>query len=311
MQIAGLILRQMIQFFLIILMGYLLVKAKLRTSADSKTLSVVMVYLVLPCVIINAFQIQYTEEILHGLLLSAAAAIAVQILFLFMILLCGRLFQLNEVEKASIMYPNAGNLILPIVLTVLGPEWVVYSSVFVAIQQIFLWTHGKALLCGERGISLKSIFLNFNILSILTGIALFLLRIELPELAAQTMDSMSSLLAPVSMVTIGMLAAARSLKHTFCDRRVYFCAALRLLLCPLVVLALIYFSGAVHLIPDGDTILFITFLACAGPAAATITQQAQVYGKDAEYAGAVNVVTTALCLATMPVLAWLYWAVIG
>ena len=311
MQIALLILQQMIQFFLMVFMGYLLVKTGLRTPGDSKTLSIVTVYLVLPCVVINAFQIEYTPETAQGLLLAAGAALTAQILFLIVIAVCGKIFGLNQVEKASIMYPNAGNLTLPIVLSVLGPEWVVYSSVFVAIQQIFIWTHGKALLCGEKGVEWKKILTNVNILSILAGIALFLLRFQLPEIITQTMNSFSALLAPVSMVIIGMLAAGRSLGRTFCDRRIYLTAAIRLVLCPLLTMALTLLTGVHRLLPDGDTILFITLLACAGPAAATVTQQAQVYGADAEYAGAVNVVTTALCLVTMPVMAGLYWVLIG
>ena len=35
-------------------------------------------------------------------------------------------------------------------------------------------------------------------------------------------------------------------------------------------------------------------------------QMSQVYGEDAEYAGQVNILTTLLCLATMPAMAALY-----
>ncbi|CBL22290.1 hypothetical protein CK5_07490 [Blautia obeum A2-162] len=40
-----------------------------------------MVYLVIPCVIINAFQVKYTPEIQKGLILACVAAIAVHIFF--------------------------------------------------------------------------------------------------------------------------------------------------------------------------------------------------------------------------------------
>lgn len=57
--------------------------------------------------------------------------------------------------KASLIYSNAGNLIIPIVTSVLGPEWVIYTSGFISVQVILIWTHCKMLLCGEKKADLK------------------------------------------------------------------------------------------------------------------------------------------------------------
>jgi hypothetical protein len=77
------------------------------------------------------------------------------------------------------------------------------------------------------------------------------------------------------------------------------------------VLLVLKASGAANWIPNADTILFISFLACTTPASATITQMAQVYEKNAEEASSVNIVTTLVCLVTMPLLTQLYWMLIG
>ena len=47
-------------------------------------------------------------------------------------------------------------------------------------------------------------------------------------------------------------------------------------------------------------------LAACAPSAATITQMAQVYGRDAEYSSAIYAVTTLLCIITMPLMVTLY-----
>ena len=57
MQISLLLMQQIAQLFLILLMGYAVVKTGLLKASDSKVLSVVFVYLVMPCVVLNAFQI--------------------------------------------------------------------------------------------------------------------------------------------------------------------------------------------------------------------------------------------------------------
>ena len=55
MEISFLLFKQIAQFFIMIIMGYTLVKLKIVKSEDSKVLSMVCLYLIMPCVIINSF----------------------------------------------------------------------------------------------------------------------------------------------------------------------------------------------------------------------------------------------------------------
>ena len=56
MEVSILLMQQIAQLFIVLLMGYVVVKAGLLKASDSKVLSVVFVYLVMPCVVLNAFQ---------------------------------------------------------------------------------------------------------------------------------------------------------------------------------------------------------------------------------------------------------------
>ena len=80
----------------------------------------------------------------------------------------------------------------------------------------------------------------------------------------------------------------------------------RLIALPLVVLCIFKYSGLAALVPDGQSILMISLLAASAPAAANVTQIAQVYGHEGDYAGAINVITTLLCIGTMPLMVLLY-----
>ena len=64
--------------------------------------------------------------------------------------------------------------------------------------------------------------------------------------------------------------------------------------------------GNVLPVANGKTILLITLIATITPSASTVTQMAQIYGRDAEYAGAINIITTLLCMVTMPIMVALY-----
>lgn len=89
MEVSVLLMQQIAQLFIVLLMGYVVVKAGLLKASDSKVLSVVFVYLVMPCVVLNAFQIDDTPQIRTRLLYSMGIAVGMHVVFL--VLLKGRL----------------------------------------------------------------------------------------------------------------------------------------------------------------------------------------------------------------------------
>lgn len=305
MQIAMLILNQMLKLFIILMLGYGIVKMNILKSSDSRVLSSIAVHLVTPCVIINAFLIDYTPEAAQGLLLAVAAATCSLVVFLLLTTLLGKKF--SVVERASIMYSNAANMIIPIVQAVLGSEWVLYTSAYIAVQIILLWTHGRSMISGDKSFGWKKILTNQNIISIFVGILLFAFKIKLPIIISDTLNSLSALIGPMGMLILGMLMADLKLKEVFLRKRTYLIAAVRLLFCPLLMLAVIRLSGIYTILPEASTILFIPFLATCAPPAVNITQMAQLYGQDAQYSSSINVVSICLCLVTIPLMSALYW----
>lgn len=55
MEISVLLTEQILKLFLILLLGFLLVKTGKLKASDSKCISVILVYLILPCVITILF----------------------------------------------------------------------------------------------------------------------------------------------------------------------------------------------------------------------------------------------------------------
>lgn len=306
MNISILLMQQIVQLFLMIFMGYLIVKTGLVRDDDSKVLSKIILYLIVPCVIINAFQVDYTTDTVKGLLIAFAASVMTQVILLVVISVAGRLLHLNEVEVASVYYSNSGNLIVPIVTFILGQEWVLYGCVFMSVQLVFLWTHCKKIISREASYDWKKIILNINMISIFIGVILFFTKIRLPEIIGNTLASVGTMIGPASMIVTGMLFAGMNLKQIFANKRVYFITFLRLIVVPLIALVLIKFSNLASFSADGNKIMLIVFLAIITPSASTVTQMCQVYGNDSKYASAINVMTTLLSIITMPVMVMLF-----
>ena len=279
MQISILLAEQIVELFLMILMGYVIVKLGLVTDDDSKILSKIVLYIVIPCVMINAFQIDCTPDKVQGMFLALVASVVLQVLLL-------------------------------IAVWMMGKEWVVFGCVFMAVQLIFMWTHGKYIISSGDRIDWRKIVLNINMIAIFIGAVLFLLKIHLPEIVDGTLRAVGSTIGPVSMIVTGMLIAGMNLRDIFTNRRVYVVTFLRLLLVPVLALIILKISGLVTWHPQGEKILLVTFLAVITPSASTITQMCQVYGGNSKYSIAINVMTTLLAIATMPIMVLLYQKII-
>ena len=306
MHISILLMEQIIQLFLMIFMGFLIVKAKLLNSEDSKILSIIVLYLIIPCVIINAFQVDYTPQTVKGLLIALVGSVMTQVILLIVVSILGRVFHLNEVEVASIYYSNSGNLIVPIVMFILGKEWVLYGCVFMSVQLVFIWTHCKKIISRESTYDWRKIVLNINMISIAIGIVLFLTRIHLPAIINNTLSAVGSMIGPASMIVTGMLFAGMDFKQIFANKRVYFVSFFRLIIVPVIALFLIKCSQLSTFSSNGNKLMLIVFLAIITPSASTVTQMCQVYENDSQYASAINVVTTLLAIVTMPLMVMLF-----
>lgn len=299
--ISQLLAYKILQLFVIMIFGYILVKAKVLKGDDGIILSKLSLYMFMPAVIIKSFNMEITDEIAKGLIISFATAVLIHLVLMVVDLVLKRCFKATSVERASAVYSNAANLIIPIVAYVFGEEWVIYSSGYIIVQLIFLWTHGVRLFSDDK-FSFKKILLNVNMIAIVAGFVLMLSGLRLPAFAEEVVSSLGDMLAPAGMIIAGMLAARVDFRKALKSKRLYFVAAVRLIICPVIIMALVKAVLAVVDIPNAETVMLISYFSSISPTASTIMQLAQIYGKDDEYAITINVVTTVACVITMPLL---------
>lgn len=304
--VVTLLFQQMLKMFIIIIMGFLLVRSKILTAHDSKVLSVTCVYVVLPCVIVHAFQIPYDKDTMHAFLLSIYAAFSVHILLFFITWIIGKTLDLDVIERNSIIYSNSGNLIIPLVVAIFGEEWVIYASGFMVVQSLFIWTHATCSMSNNKSFSLYKICSNINLIAVFLGFILFYAQIQLPEIIDDALAQVAVIVGPVSMLVIGMILGGADVKKVLSDMRLYMVTFLKMFLVPLLILLFLRFSGLSTYCKNGDTIIMITALAVIAPTASLVTQLAQIYDRRPEYAGTINIMTTLISIMSMPALLYLY-----
>ena len=130
--------------------------------------------------------------------------------------------------------------------------------------------------------------------------------LRLPKFAADLSSSLGSMIGNFCMFIAGMTAAKMDFKRMLCNKRLYLVMLMRNIVCPFIILILLKGMLSYIHIPNASEILLVTFLATMTPSAAMMMQFAQVYDTEQEYAVAINIMTTVLCIATMPVFVALY-----
>lgn len=306
MELSILLMQQICQLFIMIFFGFLLVRRNILKAEDSQILSKVLLFVISPCAILNSFAIEFTQDKLIGLALSFLGAFIVHLIYIPLAQLLSKIFGFAPIEKATIIYSNSGNLIIPLVGAILGKEWVLYTSGYMVIQTILLWTHCKSLVYNEKQLDLKKIILNINIIAIVVGLCVFFFQIKIPTLFLDTIDTVGSMMGPTAMIVIGMLIGQMNFKDIFSQKRTYVICFMRLVAFPLIVVLIFKISSLTAISPDANQVFLITILAASAPAAATITQFAQLYNKHPGYASVMNVMSVVFSIITMPVIVMLY-----
>ena len=304
---AFLLFEQIASLFLCLCAGFLLVKIGLLRSSDSRILNIVCVYLIFPCVYIKAFQLPLTEEIWSGFLFALIVGALIQLVLILVTRWMAKPLHLTSIDQASIIFSNAANLNFPLIIATLGEEWVIYGSAYVCVHTILYWTVCVSLIGGESIRDWKKVLLNPNIIFILIAVLLMVTGLPIPNILNVTINSVAAMIGPFSMILIGVILGGIDLRKALLNKRVYLVAFLKLIAVPALILLLLRLCRVADLIVNGDRIVYILFLAVIAPSGALVTQITQLYHQDAEYASAINVVTTLLCIVTMPLMTWIYY----
>lgn len=298
------LIQKIAELFLIIFAAAALVKAKILHREDGRVLSRVSLYFVTPCVIFYSFQQDLTPEVYQGLLTAVLLAVLFHLIFIFIAWILRRIWKATEVEQASIIFTNCGNLIIPIVSYTLGQEWVIYISASITVFNVLCWTYGIRLFDRDTPFQLKSVLLNPNILAVILGLTGLFTGFRLPEILDIAFGDVAGMIGPLSMIITGIVLGSMNFRKLFSNRRVIPVVLFRMLLCSGAAVFFAILSGISSRIPSGHQIVMIALFCAIAPSASNINQLAILYNHDVEYATSINILTMLSSIITMPF--WIY-----
>ena len=260
----------------------------------------------MPATVFNAMQMEYDPELLHRgveILLFSLVFYAVSMIIGFAAV---RIFSVPAKERGVWLFvssfSNNGFMGLPLALSLYGNEGVFLMSIMNMIANLLIFSAGVKMLTDGYSITeklslKKMLFTNINI-AVVLGLIFYINQWTLPKVLADSLSYLGSITSGLSMIVVGLSMAKLNFRKMFAGGRNYILTAIRLVLLPLITLAVIRTAGR-----SLDPMIAGTLLLSAGlpspSAASIITEQ---YHTNTDLGAKMIFLTTLFCLVTIPLL---------
>lgn len=285
-----------LMLFLFILIGIYVRKKEIVTVSSRKSLTDLVITIILPCNIINSFQVGLSKEILMKSAAILLIAFGAQFLYYF---LSKVLYKRIPQEKSVVLQyaticSNAGFMGNPIVQAVYGSEGFLYASIALIPLRIFMWSSGLSLFTKTNHKTvIKNLVFHPCIIAVYIGFILMFSEITLPDFLNNSIKNVGNCNTALSMIVIGTILADINIK-TVINKYLLYYSTLRLILIPLLVLIILNFLHVEPLLTG------VTVLLAAMPAGSTTAMLAEKYGADSEFASKCVFLSTLLSILTLP-----------
>ena len=287
------------ELFLLLAVGWFLGRSGLLTAEGRGQLTDLVVSVILPCSILSSFQMEMQADTLKETGMVLGAAFGIQLLYGLLNHFLYRSF--GEEERISCRYAtmvtNASFIGMPVAAALYGPVGLLYASVFVIPQRIFMWLYGLPLYTEvSKGDVLKKVVTHPCVVSVFAGIGLMVLYnrgIFLPEALRITLKDLGGCTTALCMIAIGNVLSELRLKEMFSVHALIY-SVYRLFLIPALILLIL------RLTPMDAVSRGICVLLSAMPAPTTVVILAQKYDRNPQFASKLMVTSTLLSLISIP-----------
>lgn len=282
--------------FALIGVGFLVRKLDLVSQQGQKSLTNLVIYVILPCNILKAFLSADVSAIQN----DGIWVLVISLLFHIFCIGYGRLVFRRPPEgerncrRFAALCSNAGFLGNPVAEGLYGLEGLALANIYLIPMRALMWSSGIAIFSGSHDwkSTAKKVLTHPCIIAVELGVLGMLLHVQLPKFLLQPLSYLSSCNTAMSMLIIGMILSRLELRQ-FLDRSVLLLSLHRLIILP----ALVYL--ACLLLPVSSMARSICVLLAAMPVAANTSILADKYDSNSLYATKLVIVSTLFSIPTI------------
>ena len=303
------VVNQVLVFAILMLIGFVMAKARVMTTDVLNGLSKLIVNLLLPCLIFymiigNGITIQY-------ILASRTWALAILLMYALLCLLgyamagaAGLRRSGQDMFAVATMFCNIGFMGVPLIESIFpgNGQVAVCLLIYFVFDQFLLWTVGLFLCTWHvkkrsHGSAVTN-FVNPMIIGIAIALALLYFNIQLPGPILTTIKGLGDCSRYLALLYLGALLATMPLLQMLMKPYIYCLIVLKMTIVPVIgyFVASLFFNHVMSL-------LLATILSL--PPMVANTMMARTYGGDERVAAETVFVSTIACLGTIPLVQFL------
>lgn len=287
-----------LEIFILMIIGYILRKTNIISKEHRKSLTDLVIDIVLPANIIYSFMIKMDHEIIKSGFIILIVSIVIQLACQ----LFGKYFFIKATKRQQSVLQygticsNAGFMGSPLIQGLYGLNGLLFASIYLIPQRIVMWSGGVACFTDAKGKDvIKKVITHPCIVAVFIGMVIMVGQIQLPNFITISIKSLSNCTMALSMVVIGGILAEIKISEVINKLTLYY-SFIRLIFIPLLVLVGCTLFNLPTLVTAVATVL-------AGmPAGSTTAILSEKYNGDSRLAVEIVFLSTALSLLTIPLL---------
>lgn len=298
-------LNQMGFLFLLIIIGYIVVRVKAVPDSATMTLSKMENNIFIPALVMGTFMTNLTPERIRSAWIYLVGGAAVLVVTAPLAILIARSCAKDSFTRNIYTYGLAfsnfgfmGNAVVKALFPNIFMEYLIFVLPFWAL--IYTWGTPCLLIPveGERKTWKDKLraFINPMFIGMLVGMAIGLSGLKLPSFLANATTTLGDCMSPIAMLLTGMTIAKIDLKKAFTNVSVYIVSLIRLIAIPAVFLVLL------KILPLPETLEYCMICNLAMPLGLSTIVIPAAYGKDSTVAASMALISHLLSCITIPII---------
>ena len=299
-QVFSTTLNQMICFFIIMIIGFILCKLKCLNENTDVVISKLLSTVIMPVLIFQTFVSKLRVEVLAQKLYIFLIGAVIATLSYLLARLLAKVFAkdkyLQNIYTYSFAVSNLGYMGIPLVKAVFGDDVLFDMMVFTVPFHIYIYSIGLASLNPNHPkVTLKS-FANPVFGGMIFGGIVGLSGITLPSAVLSVTTMISNCMSPLPMIVAGVVIAKYQIKSLLYDYKIYIAVILRLIVLPL------FFVFVIKLLGCNQSILLLAMCSLAMPMGLNTIVFPSAYGGDTRPGASMALISNILGIITIPVM---------
>lgn len=291
---------QMLALLLMIGAGYFISKKGMLDEHTNNQMSDLIVQVFNPLLVLASAANSVGQVAKETVILAGGIAIGMFAVFIIAGMVLSPFFEKNRKQRKifqlMFVFSNVGFIGIPVISSIFGTEYVVYVSEFMLVYTLVFYTYGIALMDGNLTIASARAMVNPGTLAGIAALAIIFFNIRLPEFFKTAITYLGNVTSPMALIAVGFALAGSQLRKIFGQPRLYVFSAVKLLLLPLLLLPVLNLVIA-------DTQLRAVCLVMFGmPVGNMPLILGNQRGMDVSACSAAIILSTVLCVLTVPVL---------